>query len=75
MSDSSFFLRNLSIDNESAYMLAMELEERQEDAMNGCTIYSGKHPEHGNIHVVIPAIGDAKALLPFQTKPVVLRSF
>ncbi|OWZ90473.1 hypothetical protein B9J07_28215 [Sinorhizobium sp. LM21] len=75
MSDSSSFLRNLSIDNESAYMLAMELEERQEDAMNGCTIYSGKHPTHGNIHVVIPAIGDAKALLPFQTKPVVLRSF
>ncbi|MBD9511661.1 hypothetical protein IB265_33435 [Ensifer sp. ENS10] len=75
MSDSSSFLRNLSIDNESAYMLAMELEERQEDAMNGCTIYSGKHPIHGNIHVVVPAIGDAKALLPFQTKPVVLRSF
>ena len=75
MSDSSPFLRNLSINNEDAYQLAMELEGRQEDSVNGCTIYSGKHPVHGNIHVVIPAMGDAKALLPFELKPVVLRNF
>jgi hypothetical protein len=70
------FLRNLSMTNEDAYMMSFELEEKQEEVMNGCTIYSGKHPEHGNIHIVIPAMGDnAKALLPFNLKPVVLRSF
>ena len=75
MSDTDLFLRNLSINNDEAYILAMDLEDRQEDNVNGCTIYSGKHPVHGNIHVVIPAMGDAKALLPFSVKPVVLRSF
>ncbi len=75
MSENSPFLRNLSFDNESANEIAMELEGREVEEMNGCTIYSGKHPVHGNIHVIIPAIGDAKALLPFDLKPVVLRSF
>lgn len=75
MSENSPFLRNLSLSNEQANELAMELEDRKVDDMNGCTIYSGKHPAHGNIHVVIPAMGDAKALLPFELKPVVLRSF
>jgi hypothetical protein len=76
MSETSPFLRNLSMSNEEAYELSFELEDKQVEELNGCTIYSGKHPEHGNIHVVIPAIGDrAKALLPFALKPVVLRSF
>lgn len=75
MSENSPFLRNLSFTNEQANEVAMELEDRQVEEMNGCTVYSGKHPVHGNIHVVIPAMGDAKALLPFDLKPVVLRSF
>ncbi|QWY83033.1 hypothetical protein [Rhizobium phage RHph_X66] len=75
MSNESPFLRNLSMNDEQAYQLAMELEGKQEDAMNGCTIYSGKHPVYGNIHIVIPAMGEAKALLPFDLKPVVFRSF
>lgn len=75
MSENSPFLRNLSLDNESANEIAMELEDREVEEMNGCTIYSGKHAVYGNIHVVIPAMGDAKALLPFELKPVVLRSF
>lgn len=75
MSDNSPFLRNLSMNNEQAYLVAQELVDREEEFMNGCTIYSGKHPVHGNIHVVIPAMGEAKALLPFEVKPVVLRSF
>ena len=75
MSENSPFLRNLSFTNEQANEVAMELEDRQVEEMNGCTIYSGKHPVHGNIHVVIPAMGDAKALLPFDLKPVVLLSF
>ena len=75
MSENSPFLRSLSYSNEQANELAMELEDRQVEELNGCTIYSGKHPAHGNIHVVIPAMGDATALLPFNLKPVVLRSF
>ncbi|SOC90122.1 hypothetical protein SAMN05216358_0146 [Rhizobium sp. AN5] len=75
MSEKSPFLRNLSFTNEQANEVAMELENREVEEMNGCTVYSGKHPIHGNIHVVIPAIGDAKGLLSFEVKPVVLRSF
>ena len=75
MSENSPFLRSLSYSNEQANELAMELEDREVEEINGCTIYSGKHPTHGNIHVVIPAMGDAKALLPFELKPVVLRDF
>lgn len=75
MSEKSPFLRSLSFTNEQANEVAMQLEGLEVEEMNGCTIYSGKHPEHGNIHVVIPAMGDAKGLLPFDLKPVVLRSF
>lgn len=74
MSDNSPFLRSLSFSNEQAYEVAMELEDREVEELNGCTIYYGSHPKHGNIYVVIPAMGDAKALMPFDLKPVVLRS-
>jgi hypothetical protein len=75
MTERTPFLRNLSLANEDAYILASELEDKKTDEVNGCTIYSGKHPEFGNIHIVIPALGDAKALFPFELKPVVLQSF
>ena len=75
MSDTTPFIRNLDLSNEDAYLMGTALENVQVDDMNGCTIYSGKHPEYGNIHVVIPAMGGAKALLPFELKPVVLHSF
>lgn len=75
MSDITPFTRNLDLSNEDAYLMGTALEDVQVDELNGVTIYSGKHPEHGNIHVVVPAIGDAKVLLPFELKPVVLRSF
>lgn len=75
MTEKSPFLRNLSMSNEDAYVLAAELEEKQEEVVNGVTIYSGRHPQHGNIHIVVPAIGDeAKALLPFELLPVVVRA-
>jgi hypothetical protein len=31
----------------------------------GVEVHSGKHPEHGNIHIIIPPIGDSLLLLPF----------
>jgi hypothetical protein len=75
MSDLTPFARNLDLTNEDAYVLGTSLEGVQIEEINGCTIYSGRHSEYGNIHVVIPAMGDAKALLPFDLKPVVLQSF
>lgn len=74
MSQKSPFLRNLSFSNEQAYEVAMELEDREVKELNGVTVYSGRHSVHGDIYVVIPAIGDAMGLLPLDLKPVVLRS-
>ena len=31
----------------------------------GTTVYSGYHPKHGNIHVVVPMAGEGFLLLPF----------
>ncbi|QIG75652.1 hypothetical protein EVC20_081 [Rhizobium phage RHph_Y2_17_1] len=31
----------------------------------GVTVFTGTHPEHGNIHIIIPAVGQGLLLFPF----------
>ncbi|TDW20535.1 hypothetical protein EV128_125165 [Rhizobium azibense] len=35
---------------------------------NGVTVFAGTHPEHGNIHIIIPAVGDGLLLFPFEVQ-------
>lgn len=58
-------LRNIMVSFEAAYEAVSLLENKQVAELEGVTVYSGKHPEHGNIHITIPAIGDGLMLLPF----------
>ncbi len=37
----------------------------------GVTIFTGTHPEHGNIHIVIPSFGEALLLFPFESRDFV----
>ena len=32
---------------------------------DGVTVLTGTHPEHGNIHIIIPAFGGGLLLFPF----------
>lgn len=36
--------------------------------IDGTTIYSGTHPEHGNIHIIVPPFGSGILLFPFETR-------
>jgi hypothetical protein len=62
------FLRNLSMDFETATVAVNEMTDVQEVVNGGVTVYSGFHPEHGAIHIVIPALSQGMCgmmLLPF----------
>jgi len=63
--DTASLLRNIAMDNETASIAASELVNREVQELDGVTIYSGWHKDYGNIHIVIPAMGDGIALLPF----------
>lgn len=65
MTKTSPFIRNLSMDFEAAHEAVDEMENVTVEELQGVTVYSGKHPKHGNIHIVIPALGDSLLLLPF----------
>ncbi|MGV1754798.1 hypothetical protein [Agrobacterium sp. CG674] len=65
MTESSGSLRNISVSFEAAYEAVALLENSQVEESGGVTVYSGRHPEHGNIHIAIPAIGNGMLLLPF----------
>lgn len=39
------------------------LEDVNELVLNGMTVISGHHPEHGRVHMILPAIGDGVMLL------------
>lgn len=58
-------IRDIALDYESAVFAIAELEGKQIRELDGTTVYSGRHPTHGNIHIVMPAIGDGLMLLPF----------
>lgn len=63
--DTETLLRNICVNNETAAIAASELVNQQIQELEGVTIYSGWHKEYGNIHIVIPAMGDGVLLLPF----------
>ena len=65
MTDSNNSLRNIMVSFDAAYEAAEQLEDKQVIELEGVTMYSGKHPQHGSIHITIPAIGDGLLLLPF----------
>lgn len=65
MSASNTSLRNIMVSYEAAYEAVAVLEDKRVDELEGVTVYSGRHPEHGNIHITIPALGDGMLLLPF----------
>jgi hypothetical protein len=58
-------IRDIALDYESAALAVSELEGLQTQELDGTTIYSGKHPKHGCIHIVMPAAGSGMMLLPF----------
>ena len=55
----------VELNHEQAYEEADRLEQRTRKDTDGCTVFTGVHPEHGSIHIVIPAIGNGMLLLPF----------
>lgn len=65
MTSSNNSLRNIMVSFEAAYEAVGLLEDKEVIELEGVTIYSGIHPEHGSIHISIPAIGDGVLLLPF----------
>lgn len=66
----------MDVNLEQAAAIAESLENPHFHATKQTTVYSGRHPKYGDVHVVIPAMGDA-LLLPadLQLKPVVLQNF
>jgi len=56
-------VRNISYEN--AMDLIEGLSDRQRHDHGGVEIYSGKHPQHGEIYIVLPPVGGGILLLPF----------
>ncbi|WP_276122595.1 hypothetical protein [Pararhizobium qamdonense] len=48
-----------------AWVEGAKLENSVRTDRAGATIFSGKHPEHGNIHIIIPSFGEGLLLFPF----------
>lgn len=65
MSVTEPMIKNLSLSYEAAYEAVEQMTVKVREDLEGVTVYSGAHPEHGNIHVVIPAMGEGLLLLPF----------
>jgi len=60
----------MKISSEEAYTEAQNLEDSSIEQLDGVTVYTGRHPIHGSIHIVIPAAGEGLLLLP-----IVIRAF
>jgi hypothetical protein len=56
------------LDFEDAYEQANRLVNKARKEIGSMTIFSGDHPEYGNVHIIIPVIGAAILLLPFATQ-------
>lgn len=53
------------LDNEDAYQMVAELSDKRVLELAGVDIHSGKHRDHGEVRVIIPAMGECVLLLPF----------
>jgi len=47
-----------------------EMIGTEEYAVEGARVYLGDHPEVGRIVILLPAFGDALAIVPFETRAV-----
>lgn len=65
MTGNTSSLRHIYVSFEEAFEAVDLLLGKQVLEMEGVTVYSGEHPEHGSIHIAVPAIGDGLLLLPF----------
>lgn len=63
----------IEVTHERAYEIAEELQDRNEYVGTTSTVFSGKHPEFGDIHIAIPPLGDS-LVLP-AALPVVVQNF
>lgn len=59
----------IDISIERAYEIADQLSSKSQHIGSSTTTFSGIHPEHGPIHVVIPPLGDA-IILPLVVQNV-----
>ena len=55
MTDSA--ARPIILDHEQLYDHVDQMTDVQKTVLDGVTTYSGKHPDLGSIHVVVPAFG------------------
>lgn len=52
---------------DAAWVEGSKLEGCVRTEREGATVFTGVHPEHGNIHIVIPPVGNGLLLFPFAT--------
>lgn len=62
--------RHIVLSYESASETVAELAEKEVNDLEGVTLYSGIHPKHGAVHIVMPAIGNGMILLPFALQKI-----
>ncbi|MBA8881767.1 hypothetical protein [Phyllobacterium myrsinacearum] len=65
MSNASSAIRYQNVTFENAYYEIEKLENHELRQQGGVDVHSGTHPVHGNIHIIIPPMGDGLLLLPF----------
>ena len=58
--------RDLKLTNEDAYLMSASLVEKLRFELEGCEVFSGILKDHGNVTIVIPAIGEALLIYPFE---------
>ena len=56
------------IDFETALSEAERLENCIKRESAATTVYSGRHPDHGDIHIIVPPIGNGYLLFPFAIR-------
>lgn len=62
------FDRFIAISQEQAMENAGLLERSQIENRENMVLYSGIHPVHGPVHIVVPAFGQSFLLLPFENR-------
>jgi hypothetical protein len=60
--------RLLEMDWEDSHAEIAKLEDATIKVSGGVTVHSGKHPEHGNIHIILPPFGMSILCLPFAIR-------
>ena len=58
----------IMLSQEDAEMAVDQLVNAQKSDGGNLTIYSGQHPDHGNVYIVIPPFGSSYLLLPIEDR-------